>query len=90
MSFQIECPNCGCRPAWEFHYSGPVRARPATVTSDRQWAEYLYNRANTCGVETELWTHRSACKLWFVVRRDTRTNQVLESMRYEPQEASGE
>lgn len=90
MSFQIDCPNCGTRPVWEFHYSGPVRKRPDAEATERQWAEYLYNRPNTCGEQTEWWYHRSACKLWFVVRRDTRTNQVLESMRSVPQEAAGD
>ena len=92
MAFQLDCPNCGLRPAWEFHYGGAVRKRPEpgdpTVT-ERQWAEYLFNRANVCGEETEWWYHRSACKLWFLARRDTRTNQVLETRRFAPQEAAG-
>lgn len=89
MSFQIECPNCGLRPVWEFHYGGPPRERPDATATDREWAEYLYNRTNSCGEQTEWWTHRSACKLWFIVRRDTSTNKVLESKRYEPKETSG-
>lgn len=89
MSFQIECPNCGLRPVWEFHYSGPPRERPGRDATDREWAEYLYNRANVCGEQTEWWTHRSACKLWFLVRRDTSTNTVLETMRFEPKEGAG-
>ncbi len=76
MSFQIDCPNCGCRPVWEYHYSGPSRKRPAGAATEREWAEYLYNRSNIAGEQTEWWYHRSACKLWFLVRRDTRTNQV--------------
>ena len=28
-------------------------------------------------------------RLWFIVRRDTRTNQVLEAGLYEPEEAAG-
>lgn len=87
MSFQIECPNCGKRPVWEFHYGGPARKRPGDTATERQWAEYLYNRPNTCGEQTEWWIHRSACKLWFIVRRNTLTNQVLETQRFAPQEA---
>ena len=89
MSFQIECPNCGVRPVWEFHYGGPPRERPGAAATDREWAEYLYNRPNLRGEQTEWWSHRSACKLWFIVRRNTATNQVLETRRYEPEEARG-
>ena len=77
MPFQIDCPNCRTRPVWEFHYGGPVQARPAPDASDEDWTAYLYNRPNIRGVQVEWWYHRSACKMWFVVERDTRTNQVL-------------
>ena len=92
MSFQLDCPNCGTRPVWEFHYGGPSRKRPEATDqgiTDRKWAEYLYNRPNVCGEETEWWYHRSACKAWFLARRDTRTNQVLETRLFVPQEAAG-
>ena len=88
MSFELNCPNCGPRPVWEFHYGGPPRQRPGPEATDRQWAAYLYDRANVCGEQTEWWYHRSACKLWFLVRRNTRNNQVLESRRYAPQEGT--
>jgi len=86
VSFQIDCPNCGPRPAWEFHYSGPPRARPAPGADAREWAAYLYGRANLRGEQWEWWYHRSACKLWFLVRRDTQTNEVFESKRFVPAE----
>lgn len=82
MSFQIACPNCGVRPVWEFHYGGPVTARPVpsepgAEPDEKQWGAYLFDKPNTCGEENEWWTHRSACKSWFLVRRDTRTNTVI-------------
>ena len=89
MSFQITCPNCGVRPVWEFHYGGPARPRPTGELTDRQWAEYLYNRPNVAGEATEWWYHRSACKLWFHVRRDTRNNRVLDTKRFAPEAAGG-
>src|SRR5262249_33784489 len=55
MSFQLDCPECGTRPIWEFHYGGPVRKRPEGQVAERKWAEYLYNRPNTCGEESEWW-----------------------------------
>ena len=92
MSFQIDCPNCGVRPVWEFHFGGPSRLRPAAddqAMTERQWAEYLYNRPNTCGEQTEWWYHRSACKTWFLARRDTKSNTVLETRLYAPQGVEG-
>ncbi len=83
MSFQIECPNCGRRSVWEFHYGGPSKSRPAPDADVRQWTAYLYDKPNIAGEQTEWWYHRSACKLWFIVRRDTRTNQVIETNRFE-------
>ena len=84
MSFEIECPNCGQRPVWEFHFGGAVRTRPDQAASPRQWADFLYSRPNIAGEQTEWWYHRSACKLWFLAERNTVTNAVLETRRYEP------
>lgn len=88
MSFQIDCPNCGTRPVWEFHFGGPPRSRPGAEADCGQWAAYLYDRSNMRGIQWEWWYHRAACKLWFLVRRDTQNNQVFESKRFEPAEAA--
>ena len=84
MSFQMDCPNCGRRAVWEFHYGGPSKTRPAPDADARTWSAYLYDKPNIAGEQTEWWYHRSACKLWFIVHRDTRTNQVIATRRYEP------
>ncbi len=89
MSFQINCPNCGRRPVWELHYGGPVLSRPETDADRETWTAYLYNRANLCGVQREWWYHRSGCKCWFVVDRDTQTHEVVTARRYEPKEDAG-
>lgn len=89
MSFQIDCPQCGRRPVGEFHFGGPVRPRPDPAADDRTWTGYLYNRPNLAGDQNEWWYHRAACKLWFVARRDTRTNHVQGARRFEPQEGAG-
>ncbi|MCY2964584.1 MAG: sarcosine oxidase subunit delta [Planctomycetota bacterium] len=89
MAFQIECPNCGVRPAWEFHYGGATRNRPEPQAPSADWVEYIYSRPNTRGEESEWWYHRSACKLWFLAERDTNTNHVLETRRFEAQENVG-
>ena len=86
MSFPIECPNCGRRPVWEFHYGGPVQPRPGHDADRETWTAYLYDMPNVCGKQTEWWYHGSACKLWFLAERDTLSNQVLTTRICEPQE----
>ena len=90
MSFQIDCPNCGPRGVWEFHFSGPAGGeRPPQEADPKTWTDYLYNKSNTRGVQREWWYHRSACKLWFLVERNTATNEVFGSQRYDPKVQAG-
>jgi sarcosine oxidase subunit delta len=76
--FQLECPNCGLRPATEFRYGGEYRALPQQGNG-REWAHYLYARSNRLGVQTEWWHHRLGCRRWFLARRHTLSNQILET-----------
>ena len=76
--FQIPCPNCGLRNVQEFHFSGERLTRPSGK-DEASWTDYLYKRHNTLGVQTEWWFHRLGCRRWFLVRRHTASNQVLES-----------
>lgn len=76
--FLIECPNCGPRSVTEFRFGGEYHPRPAQAT-EREWADYLYTRKNTLGVQEEWWYHRMGCRRWFLARRHTLTNQVLET-----------
>jgi sarcosine oxidase subunit delta len=89
MSFEIECPNCGVRPVWEFHYGGASRPRPAADAGTADWVDFIYHRPNPRGQQTEWWYHRSACKLWFLARRDTGTNEVHATERFAAQENAG-
>jgi sarcosine oxidase delta subunit len=43
---------------------------------------------NRQGEQQEWWYHRSGCGLWFLARRDTKTNRVLETRRWRPAETS--
>ncbi|MGE0608799.1 MAG: sarcosine oxidase subunit delta [Pirellulales bacterium] len=79
MSFQITCPECGLRPVWEFHYGGPVLDPPPADPDEKAWGKYLYDKPNICGQQHEWWCHRSACKTWFTLHRDTRTNKVVQN-----------
>ena len=80
------CPNCGPRNISEFKFGGERGTRPAPLAaqSDAQWADYLYMRTNRSGVQVEWWYHASGCGLWFFAERDTRTNKILRTFRYEP------
>lgn len=73
----LACPWCGDRNVSEFRYAGEVMARPdpATVTPP-QWRDYLYLRGNQRGWVTEQWYHRAGCRQYFIVDRDTVTDQT--------------
>lgn len=76
---QIECPWCGPRDEQEFSYGGEAHIRrPAEPdrVSDRAWADYLFFRSNTRGLQSELWCHRHGCRRWFNVMRDTVTYRI--------------
>ena len=77
----ISCPYCGMeRPEIEFRYGGEAHiARPVdpNATSDAEWAEYLYFRANPKGALAERWRHVFGCGRFFNVLRDTVSDKIL-------------
>jgi heterotetrameric sarcosine oxidase delta subunit len=74
----IDCPWCGPRNVTEFAYQGESRARPEPASATpSSWRRYLYVRANPAGPVTETWLHRSGCRRFLVVERDTTTNEIL-------------
>ena len=77
----IECPWCGYRDDAEFHYGGEGHiSRPdaSKDLTDEKFAEYLFLKTNTKGLLLERWCHRSGCRRWFNVLRNTITNEILE------------
>lgn len=74
--FLISCPNCGKRDAAEFRFGGEVTQRPL-ADDPFIWRNYLYNRVNKAGVQTEWWYHRYGCQSWFLARRNTLNNKLL-------------
>lgn len=75
----IPCPHCGLRDETEFIYGGPSHIlRPDLSSTDREWTQYLYHRANTKGPYRERWLHSFGCDRWFNLLRDTRTHNILE------------
>ncbi|MEM6895948.1 MAG: sarcosine oxidase subunit delta [Pseudomonadota bacterium] len=77
----IPCPICGDRDVREFTYMGhaSILKRPDPDASAEVWDDYLHNRENLAGVVEELWQHTAGCGAWIIVRRDTRTHEVLSS-----------
>jgi sarcosine oxidase subunit delta len=75
---RIECPWCGLREEPEFRFGGELTvARPHADCTDREWAEYLYFRTNTRGLQRERWLHAHGCGRWFVAVRDTVVHRIV-------------
>ena len=73
----LTCPWCGPRNVSEFAYDGSLVARPDPAdATPREWRDYLYLRDNTRGWVTERWYHRAGCRQFFVVERDTVTDET--------------
>jgi len=74
---QIPCPWCGLRDEIEFAPRGEVVPRPdPNISSDRDWAAYLYERGNVRGWLREYWAHTYGCAQLFIIRRDSLTTEV--------------
>jgi len=73
----IPCPLNGLRPADEFVYGGEVRGMPdPAAADDKRWSEYVFHRSGIPSVKREWWYHLPS-GYWFVLERDTATDQVL-------------
>ena len=79
MSFLLPCPNCGNRSVYEFRFGGEVKKPPSADASPSAWMDYRFNRVNVAGVQREWWFHRSGCRQWLQVVRNTISNEVLEA-----------
>lgn len=78
MSLQIPCPHCGLRPVHEFVY-GEIPVVPASITDvDARDVDRAFMRNNPEGVATERWFHTYGCRRWLTLRRDTRTDVIVE------------
>lgn len=75
---RIPCPYCGSRNDNEFVYRGD--ASPRRTETAEGMAEYIYLRDNPAGFIDEYWYHAQGCRNWVVVRRDTRTHAIENSV----------
>ena len=79
MAFILRCPNCGERSVTDFRFGGEALHRPAYGAPADEWTGYFYNRRNELGIQREWWYHKLGCHQWFLARRDTATNNVVET-----------
>lgn len=74
----VPCPWCGPRNEVEFHHGGQAYVEhpenPADL-DDAEWSEYLFVRDTPRGRFAERWSHAAGCRRWFVLVRDTATNE---------------
>ncbi len=95
----INAPLHGTRNISEFVCKGPIEKMPrmqvgassaARLASQKAWAQYLFLSENKAGIVDEWWLHTPS-GLWFVARRDTRTEEILQTwlpQDYEKQQAN--
>jgi sarcosine oxidase, subunit delta len=79
LSFLLRCPFCGPRSVYEFRFGGEDRARPAPDADAATWRGFVFWRENSAGEQDEWWYHAYGCGEWFLARRNTLTNRVLET-----------
>ncbi len=85
MSFLLECPFCGPRSVYDFRFGGEIKPRPEPGAGQEAWLDFVYWKTNAAGFQDEWWYHASGCKQWFRARRNTVTNEVIESRLSEPE-----
>lgn len=77
----IHCPVNGPRPLQEFTYGGEYRPMPdPDQVSDKEWADYVFNRACEPGVQVEWWYH-NASGFWFLAERDTEKDEFIRTYK---------
>ena len=74
----INCPLNGPRNAQEFFCAGEVKREPPQDAAIDAWADYVFLEDNTKGVVHEWWCH-VASSYWFIVTRDTATEEFIAS-----------
>jgi sarcosine oxidase subunit delta len=79
----LRCPLNGPRNISEFVWGGEMKPMPDPATaSDAEWTEYLFLEENIAGEITEWWLH-APTNYWFVARRNTITDEIIETMTYD-------
>ena len=75
----LTCPTCGARPIEEFRFGGEQPGVPERITdADRRDLDYVWMLDNAEGPSVERWFHEAGCRRWQTLRRDTRTDEILD------------
>ena len=73
----MNCPLNGPRNISEFACAGEVVSAPDPhISSDEEWADYIFMHENAAGVTREWWLHVPTA-YWFIAERDTRTDEIV-------------
>ena len=79
----LKCPVNGVRPLQEFVFGGEYRPMPdPDSASDKEWADFIFNRSGAPGVKREWWYH-IASGVWFMAERDTLKDEIIRTYLYE-------
>jgi len=70
----IDCPLLGRRPVSEFAISGVLTPEPAELGAHTP-GQWVYAR-NSVPLTREEWWYHTPSQLWFVVRRDTGSDDI--------------
>ena len=79
---RMPCPLHGERNIAEFVSRGPVLSMPSMKASKENWARYLFLAENKAGIVDEWWLHTPS-GMWFVARRDTTSDEILQTWTIE-------
>lgn len=72
----IDCPILGRCAVSEFVIRGVLECEPEQL-GDRSPGNWVFERHSLPMVRTEWWFH-TASQMWFTVRRDTGSDEILE------------
>jgi methylglutamate dehydrogenase subunit B len=79
---RIPCPFCGPRGIEEFSYRGDAAPRrPVADAPPADALAYVHERENPAGWIEEYWYHGAGCRSWLIVRRNTRTHEIVGAFR---------
>jgi len=75
----LQCPYCGADvDETDLHAGGEAHlTRFGPGSSDQEFEDYLFLRANPKGVHFERWQHVFGCGKWFLAARHTHTLEVF-------------
>jgi sarcosine oxidase subunit delta len=76
----MNCPLNGPRNISEFVLAGDVKTMPDPAScTDAAWADFLFLEDNVAGEVVEWWLHAPS-NYWFIARRNTITDEILETL----------